>query len=61
LPGVTNSPSWVRYIVRQHDNEYTPVLREEHSLSMKEVAGFVTMLCFNVFGDVRAAITLFGT
>jgi hypothetical protein len=25
------------------------------------IAGFVIMLCFNIFGDLRAAIALFGT
>ena len=25
LPGVTNSPGWVRYIVQQHDNGYAAV------------------------------------
>jgi hypothetical protein len=28
---------------------------------MKNAAVFVIMLCFNVFGDLRAAIVLFGT
>jgi hypothetical protein len=27
----------------------------------RKVAGFVIMLCFNIFGDLRAAIALFGT
>jgi hypothetical protein len=35
--------------------------RKEYGGLAVNVAVFVIMLCFNIFGDLRAAIALFGT
>jgi hypothetical protein len=35
LPGVTNSPGWVRYITQQHDNESQQFGRDTHRMAKK--------------------------